>query len=716
MKKKNICRLWNHKGYSLAIEGKYKEAIECFKKVLKIDNKNAIALINISNALGELNKFEDALKFIEKLIKIKPECIDAKITKAVLFKELRKPAEGIGILKKILQKHPNNFSAITKIGVLYNEIGNHEEALIWIEKALDLKPDHPETLLYKGIFLSDIKNFEESLKIFGKVLKIQPNNILALINKGVALSQMERYQKALEFYDKALAIDPENIIGLGNKGNALVKLGSHELAILNYKNALKLEPNNSFILINLAGSLINSENYDDALIYLEKIKNLRPDYSHCYIFFAILYLNLQEYEKADENFEDAKKYMKKVNNQDLLTEIENYQDITKNLIKLNFKLDDLDKNFKNLIQDENWYELKKYSPLFLQNISIIYDEFKDTNLPNSILDTLKAKEKCFRLVKNVLHLSKTTESDIEELRRIFKKHELKDYIQVIDNIQKLNHNILKYNGLRSFLEIKKEEIKFQLKNLARLNGDFTESIINTYKTKARPISCQIYSTSHFEINPIFFQIIESIDTKYSDSTNFIQNKLKENIHKLYTLSFENFKFFIEILMKIVTLMHLDSEQYSLLNELVDIFWEKNKEKKPLEMEKKWFQPRFLQILNPMFGDDIQKEPETTRGNVDFKIRKIPVELKVFHDRNHKKDSEKSGMILLKEYIGQAFQYIIHTKCGYLIGYDYRNDKINNEYKALAISERIDFSFKGEKVICSLLFQRLKRPSQNSKKS
>ncbi len=634
----------------------------------------------------------------------------------MLLKELRKPAEGIGILKKILQKHPKNFSAITKIGVFYNEIGNHEEALIWIDKALALKTDHLETFIYKGIFLSDIKNFEESLKIFGKVLKIQPNNIIALINKGVALSRMERYQEALEFYDKALSIDPENIIGLGNKGNALDKLGSYELAILNYKNALKLDPNNSFILINLAGSLINSENYDEALIYLEKVKNLRPDYSHCYIFFAILYLNLQEYEKANENFEVAKKYITKINDQALLTEIENYQDITKNLIRLNFKLDDLDKNFKNLIQDENWFELKKYSPLFPQHIGIIYNEFKDKNLPNSILETLKAKEKCFLLVKNVLHSSNITENDIEELSRIFKKHDLKDYIKVIDNIQKLNQNILRYNGLRPFLEIKKEELKFQLMNLARLNGEFTESIINKYKTKSRPISRQIYSTSYFDLKPKFFQIIESINTKYSDSTNFIQNKLKENIHKLPALSFENFRNFIDILMKIVSFMHFDSEQYSLLNESADIFWEKNKEKKPFEMEKKWFQPHFLQILNPIFGDDIQKEPEATRGKVDFKIHKIPVELKIFHDYNHKRDSEKSGMILLKDNIGQAFQYTIHTKCGYLIGYDYRNDKINNKYKALAISERIDFSFKGEKVICSLLFQRLKRPSQNSKKS
>lgn len=62
-----------------------------------------------------------------------------------------------------------------------------------------------------------------------------------------------------------------------------------------------------------------------------------------------------------------------------------------------------------------------------------------------------------------------------------------------------------------------------------------------------------------------------------------------------------------------------------------------------------------------------------------------------------------------------FQYIARTRCGFLIGYDYRQININKKFKRLAISECFLLESEGDKIICVILIiGNQEKPSKISK--
>ena len=88
---------------------------------------------------------------------------------------------------------------------------------------------------------------------------------------------------------------------------------------------------------------------------------------------------------------------------------------------------------------------------------------------------------------------------------------------------------------------------------------------------------------------------------------------------------------------------------------------------------------------------------------DFEVFGIPIELKVFNDKNINNKENDNGNSLLITHLPQSFQYIMHTRCGFLIGYDYRKEKLNTGVNPLSVAERIHIHIEGDNIIFTLLF-------------
>ena len=715
MKKQKLIKILNHRGYVLSLNGKYIETIKFCDKVLKIDKNNKIALLNKANALLCLKKPDRALISINRILKHNPYDLDALITKATSLRDQGKSEDGLGLIEKVLVKEPNNISALKNRAMLLNELGRSKEALDVLEIVLRQEPDHLESLINKAAALSDLKRFEEALSIYNHILEKYPDNVNALVNKGVLLSRMGNGREAIELYDKALDLDPENPLILSNKGNDLDILGDFDGAILCYDKALKHDPERDFVLLNKAAILNNTNKFQEAEEILQRLRSLYPDYPHTYTHLGILYLNLQDYELGLENFMLAKEKLGASHDYDLIKELGNYIELTNNLIKLTNIIRPLDEKFIDLIHKENWIELRNYISIFYQQFGIIINSYQETTIPSRILHLLEVKKQIIGLCKNILESINFSFEEFEKFREMFIKENLDDYIQVINILENLNLNIKKYGSLNAFLINKKPVLEKQILSISELNGTLTRSIFNKLNLKNIPINNAL--KVDISDNPLvdLDSIISSIDTKYSDSTHYLKQIIKTNIEGFRQLSPRNFMNFCEILSELVNYMHYESNQYLELNASADQFWDDHKENNMIEMEKKWFQPEFQKILNFRFGENVNKEVEEARGSPDFKVYNIPIELKVFNDRKNTGNREISGIDLLKNELDQSFQYLMHTKCGFLVGYDYRIQEVNNNAIPISISERIKLNFKGNNVIFCLLFHRKEKPSKKRKK-
>ena len=207
------------------------------------------------------------------------------------------------------------------------------------------------------------------------------------------------------------------------------------------------------------------------------------------------------------------------------------------------------------------------------------------------------------------------------------------------------------------------------------------------------------------------EIIENINTGFKDSSNFCKLQLKEKIFKIIPLEINNLENFCNILQFLVNTMHLDANDYNFLNISADDFWEAHKDDNRISFETKWFQPKIHEILVRKFGEDVKKEVEEVRGSTDFLVHNIPIECKVITDKM-KYDENIDGLEILEKHESQSFQETIHSRCGFLIVYDYRKEKIKENLKQSAVIERILFKIQGHKLIVLLvLLGNIEKPSK-----
>ena len=244
-----------------------------------------------------------------------------------------------------------------------------------------------------------------------------------------------------------------------------------------------------------------------------------------------------------------------------------------------------------------------------------------------------------------------------------------------------------------------EEINFQ--------NDITLDILE-YKTKGLLIKELKYLlTKPFNEKEI---IEDSIDTNYPESTNYIKRQLyaKGNLNK-YDVN--NLRHFCDIVNEVVYLMHLNDDQNYYLQKTAEKYWDNHKENRKTNMETDWFQPELYKIFISKFKpENVSKEPELTRGKVDFLIFNIPIDAKCYNDKKNKNKKEKSGIELLENEINQVYQYSSHTNLGIMIGYDFRDKESTKDIKVQSITERIEFKTKGHKLIGKFILIRRKTPT------
>jgi tetratricopeptide (TPR) repeat protein len=89
----NNADYWSYQGFKLHMAGKYKEAIECFDKVIELDSNDALAWYNKGNAFAAQGMFEAAAGCYEKATKIDPKLNLAWENKAHALKELGRNSE-----------------------------------------------------------------------------------------------------------------------------------------------------------------------------------------------------------------------------------------------------------------------------------------------------------------------------------------------------------------------------------------------------------------------------------------------------------------------------------------------------------------------------------------------------------------------------------------------------------------------------------------------
>ncbi|MFX1250544.1 MAG: tetratricopeptide repeat protein [Promethearchaeota archaeon] len=264
----------NNQGVDYHNAGKYKEAMQLYKRTILMDPYYKWAYYNAGNISRNWSDMQAAIDYYKKALAI----------------------------------DPNYGSVLNNLGVTYRDMKNNEEAIKCFEKAIN-SSDYasPELAWYnKAISLKDLARDEEAIECYKKAVELKPDYRDAL--EGLArlyasFKTDNRLQLAVETYKKILDINSADPDVWNSLGTTYYALNQNTKAIEAYQKATEFEDYQyrHYPFYNIGLAYENLKRPLKAIDSYRKAVKLNPEYLKAWVELSKLEKNLgntQEAEKA----------------------------------------------------------------------------------------------------------------------------------------------------------------------------------------------------------------------------------------------------------------------------------------------------------------------------------------------------------------------------------------------------------------------------------
>ena len=233
------CRKWTKKEpenvdawYNLGIShlhlDRYSEAIEAYRRAIRIDPKNTYAWNGLGLAYRCLKRYDDAIEAYRQALRIDP-----KDTRAW---------NGLG-----------HAHAGLNIRTAYNGkvIAPSTDAIEAFRQAIRIDPEYADAWSGLGFAYSYFDRYNDAIEAFRQVVRIEPKNADAWWNLGNSYEDLDRHDDAIEAYRQALRIDPKNALAWNNLAVAYNLSGNRTAALDAVRELGRLDPESAERLFNL---------------------------------------------------------------------------------------------------------------------------------------------------------------------------------------------------------------------------------------------------------------------------------------------------------------------------------------------------------------------------------------------------------------------------------------------------------------------------------
>ena len=192
------------------------EAIDKWKKALKLNPKFIFAYNNIGNVLVKEKKFEEAIKNFDQAIYIKADYHEPYFNKANVLFELKRYDEAIKNYEKAIEIKRDYFQAFNNMGSVLLELKKYDQALQNFNKAIDINFD----------YISAHKNRLSVLQIQNKldiakdeldiIIKLAPKDVESYIKRSIIFDKQNNLKDSLRDLQSARDINKNFPFLFGN--------------------------------------------------------------------------------------------------------------------------------------------------------------------------------------------------------------------------------------------------------------------------------------------------------------------------------------------------------------------------------------------------------------------------------------------------------------------------------------------------------------------
>lgn len=232
------------KGNEFLANSNYKEAIDCFDRILEIEPENSEAWDKKGLSFLNLGDKETALGCYDRTVAYCPENGEAWLHRAEILYDLDRYEEAIESFDKVTDLESDNKVAWFGKADVYSILGSYEKELSCYEFILNnLDSECAEAWNNRGFCLEEDwmkykENYEEAIRSYDTAIKLDPDCSDAILNKEIAIKGPA---VIIEECNDILAKNPEDIRAWYYKGKAIYRTGIYNEALTCFEKVLDLD-------------------------------------------------------------------------------------------------------------------------------------------------------------------------------------------------------------------------------------------------------------------------------------------------------------------------------------------------------------------------------------------------------------------------------------------------------------------------------------------
>ncbi|MDR2793175.1 MAG: tetratricopeptide repeat protein [Treponema sp.] len=300
------------KGYQFLKEDKILEAVDCFNKILAIDEYNNYALVGMGDAIRKRGAFREAVVFYQRCLVHHPGNNYALFGLADCYKALNQYHKAIEIWEQYLLHDGKNITVLTRVADAYRKVKDFRHSREIYLKVLDMEASNPYAIIGLGHLHYDFKEYREALFYWEKMLQpgITPNkvDIRVLTSIGNCHRKLKTFESGIPLFEQALERDPYNFYALFGLADCYRGLNQAAYSLEYWNRILKQDPRNKVILTRAGDAYRALGDYDLAVENYERALNIEFD------TYAVLGLALVD--KARGNYATAIESLRRITQQD----------------------------------------------------------------------------------------------------------------------------------------------------------------------------------------------------------------------------------------------------------------------------------------------------------------------------------------------------------------------------------------------------------------
>jgi tetratricopeptide (TPR) repeat protein len=294
---------------------RYDEAIKLYQRAIENQIKHPSLFLKLGRAFLQKEKADEAIEQFKAAISLKNDFLEAHIKLGQAYILNKDFSRAIDQLERALSIDDKSQDAYKQLCFCYIDQGNPVQALKTYQKSID------KNVLNAYIFFDLRKLFKEKLlnqhliELYDIAEKVELDDTGYYHNLGYYMDDFKcltdyidnktMYKRQISLFSKAIQLDPKYVHSINTLGNALSGLGKKEEAIEKYQQAIQIDSEYAHAYNGLGSALSNLGKKEEAIEKYQQAIQIDPEYAHAYNNWGSVLSDLGKKEEAIEKYQQT---------------------------------------------------------------------------------------------------------------------------------------------------------------------------------------------------------------------------------------------------------------------------------------------------------------------------------------------------------------------------------------------------------------------------